>query len=328
MSDGTYLAILTGAVAAVSLLPLSRNKQWWVRGWEFPRLQLAILIAMLIAAQFVWLDLSVPWSWLLIAVAAACLARQISKILPYTPFWKTEVRGAPDPLPDPDRRLSIMTANVEMTNRNAPALLDLIAENDPDIVLTVESDAWWEEALQPVAKARRHRLSCALDNTYGMHLYSRYPLPEKKIDFLVEEDVPSMQVTVTLPCGEDVRLFCVHPSPPSPTENDVSRERDVELALVGKLCCEVDGPVMVAGDLNDVAWSRSTHRFRRISDLLDPRIGRGMFNSFHARWPLIRWPLDHFFHSSHFSLVTMKRLPKWGSDHFPILVELVLNDKV
>jgi hypothetical protein len=48
-----------------------------------------------------------------------------------------------------------------------------------------------------------------------------------------------------------------------------------------------------------------------------------MFNTFHAGYWFIRWPLDHLFHSRHFTLSFMQRLPSVGSDHFPVLVELV-----
>ena len=58
--------------------------------------------------------------------------------------------------------------------------------------------------------------------------------------------------------------------------------------------------------------------------MLDPLVGRGMFSTFHAKYPLIRWPLDHLFHSAHFTVVDVKRLSYFNSDHFPILIELEL----
>ena len=116
-----------------------------------------------------------------------------------------------------------------------------------------------------------------------------------------------------------------HPRPPSPTESDGSDERDAELVIVGRAAESSDLPVIVAGDLNDVAWSRTTRLFRKLSGLLDPRIGRGMYNTFHAKLPGLRWPLDHLFHSHQFTLVGMQRLDDVGSDHFPILVELALS---
>jgi endonuclease/exonuclease/phosphatase (EEP) superfamily protein YafD len=102
-------------------------------------------------------------------------------------------------------------------------------------------------------------------------------------------------------------------------------ERDAELLLVGKRVCEAKLPVVVCGDLNDVAWSRTTRLFQKTSRLVDPRKGRGLFSTFHARVPGFRFPLDHIFHSLTFRLVTMRRLPYVGSDHFPVYAMLSLE---
>ena len=83
--------------------------------------------------------------------------------------------------------------------------------------------------------------------------------------------------------------------------------------------------MIVYGDLNDVAWSRTTRLFQKVSRLVDPRKGRGLYSTFHARWPLFRWPLDHVFFSDCFRLVALRRLPYSGSDHFPVYVCLHLE---
>ncbi|MBX3268572.1 MAG: endonuclease, partial [Acidobacteria bacterium] len=59
--------------------------------------------------------------------------------------------------------------------------------------------------------------------------------------------------------------------------------------------------------------------------LLDPRIGRGFFHTFHATIPLLKFPLDHLFHSNHFRLVDFRCLERFGSDHLPVFIKLSLE---
>ena len=121
----------------------------------------------------------------------------------------------------------------------------------------------------------------------------------------------------------EILLHGLPPRPPEPLRDEPSSPRDAELVLVGRAIHD-DGsrPTIVAGDLNDVAWSETSELFVRLSGLLDPRTGRGFYNSYNAKNPLFRYPLDHVFHSKHFELVRLERLPAIGSDHFPILIEL------
>lgn len=313
------LSILAIFLAVVSILPWFKHPAWWVRIWDFPRLQLAILSmlgSLLTAAS----ALSGHWYWWLQAIFFTTLLYQAWWIWPYTPFFKREVMTAEPNTSDP--RLRVMACNVLTHNRNAPALIDLVRQHQPDVWVTLETDAWWQQQLQPLEADYPYRIACPLNNLYGMHVYARLPLSNTSIEYLVEDDVPSIHASVHVNSELVVRMHFLHPAPPSPTENEESTERDVELLMVAKSLEKEDGPVIVTGDLNDVAWSPTTRMFRKISRLLDPRVGRGMFNSFHAKYFFARWPLDHFFHSDHFQVVHIERLPSMGSDHFPVLLEL------
>lgn len=317
------LAFLTLVMLLTSFLPLSHNPHWLVRGMEFPRLQFAILATFLLLAHFSFLDMTTIAAQSLTLATILCLAWQLWWILPYTILWRKEVKDSENK--NPNRQISILTANVLTPNRNVEALIALVRKHQPDVLVTLETDKWWENELKSLEGDMPYSVKCPLDNLYGMHVYSRLPLHDQEICFLVEDDVPSIHAALELRTGDIIRAHFLHPAPPSPSENTESTERDAELVIVARSIAKSDQPVIVAGDLNDVAWSATTRLFRKISGLLDPRVGRGVFNTFHADHFLVRWPLDHLFHSEHFTLQDIERLPSIGSDHFPLLTKLAFT---
>lgn len=323
--NSIYLfAPLVFLLLCVSFLSLSSKEIWWVRVHDFPRMQYIVLAIVLLIAEVLFLDYSNLRFWLLFFPTLFVIAYQLWWIVPYTRFYSREVPQTSNL--DSDNSIKIMTANVLMTNRKAEKLIELVRGNNPDILVTLETDHWWQTHLKPIENDYPYRMSCAQDNLYGMHVYSRYLLSESTTEFLVEDDIPSMHTLLTLPSGQKIRIHFLHPAPPSPTENEESSERDAELIMIAKSVADADIPVIITGDLNDVAWSPTTRLFRKVSKLLDPRIGRGMFNTFHAKYWFMRWPLDHLFHSSHFKLYDIRRLEYFGSDHFALFTQLIYSN--
>jgi endonuclease/exonuclease/phosphatase (EEP) superfamily protein YafD len=315
-----FLLFMGWMVIVATSLPILRATAWWVRIFDFPRVQILFLGISVLVLHLLFTRPFRLSAGLFLAFLAASLIFQSWQIYPYTVLAGEQVQSAIRE--QPETTLRLLVANVLMSNRNDSDFLGLIHEERPDVLLVLEPDYWWEERLSPLKKEFPHSLQYPLDNTYGMLLYSRLQITQEHIHFLVKEDIPSFQVTVHLPSGDLIDLWGVHPEPPIPQESESSAPRDAELLIVGKAVRDLSRPVIVAGDLNDVAWSRTTRLFQRISGLLDPRIGRGRYSTFHARYPFLRWPLDHVFHSDHFRLVELRVLPGFGSDHFPILAVL------
>jgi endonuclease/exonuclease/phosphatase (EEP) superfamily protein YafD len=300
-----------------TLLPVHKAETWWVRACDFPRSQIAILTAATLAGILAFTEMN-ALSLLLAFALLVCLGIQLAVILPYTRVWPVEVKRT-EALAG-RRTLSLVIANVLMENRELDRLKEIIWTNDPDLVLAVEADEWWCAHLEGALPHHPFRIAHPLPNTYGMMLLSRLELVDPQVRFLLKPDIPSIRTGVRLRSEEVIMLYGLHPEPPSPTEADTSLPRDAELVLAGREIAESDDPTIVAGDLNDVAWSHTSRLFRRISRMLDPRVGRGMYNTYHAGYQFLRWPLDHVFVSDAFLLRGLKRLPAFGSDHFPILI--------
>lgn len=298
-------------------LPLIPSNAWWIRAWDFPRLQIAALIVVVLAATL--LDHRRLGSRALGAALLLALVHQASRIWPFTPLHGVETGTFAAGCPQPSR-LNLLVANVLMTNRRSEPLLALVERLDPDLILLVETDGWWDERLAPVKARYPHAISHPRGDYYGLHLFSRFPLVEPTVRFLIDDYVPSIRAGLRLPSGALADFHGVHPKPPP--HHDTAR-RDAELLLTAREVRETTAaPSIVAGDLNDVAWSRTTRLFREIGGLLDPRVGRGLYPTFNANWPLLRWPLDHVFFEPPFRLVAFAVEGHIGSDHFPVFATL------
>ena len=236
----TILVASTLFLLLVTLLPLLRFSHWIIRGLDFPRLQFAILSFVLLIAQFLFLDIQMLITQSLIAITILCLIWQLCWILPYTFWWPKEVKASVDD--NMDNQISVLTSNVLKSNRNAEALIELAKKYQPDVLVTLESDKWWEEKLEALKNEMPYAVKCPLDNLYGMQVFSRLPLSEQEISYLVEEDIPSIHATLELRSGEKVRAHFLHPAPPSPTENAESKERDAELVIVARSVAESSQP--------------------------------------------------------------------------------------
>ena len=317
---GGFLTIAGTMLSAVN------HPHWLFRVWDFPRNLLATVGALSLAS-FPRINPSgrvAPHEALFVGSVGLATAYQAWRMRPWTKLKRREVARSRKPAREHSLRLVI--SNVLMENHESDRWLELVRAEDPDVILALEVNQRWLHALERVLDATHpHSVKHPQGNCYGIALWSRLPLVDPQVKFLVESDIPSIHTRVVLRDGRQVRLYGLHPKPPEPIRNESSAQRDAELARVAEEVAATGAvSTVVAGDLNDVAWSNSTERFIEKSGLADPRVGRGMYNSFDANNPVTRWPLDHVFHSTDFTLTELKRLGKVGSDHFPMLIDVCL----
>ena len=319
-----FSEIIVTLFSVIFLLPtvasLTRFDQWWIRGFDFPRIQISGLTILMILLNLYFYSFEENLHYFVLILLILSFFYQAYKIFPYTYLAKKQVvsfHGS-----DPDSIISVLVSNVLMPNTQYQRLIDLIDDKKPDLVLTLETNKTWEEKLSGLEKEYPYTVKIPKDNLYGMHLYSKYELQDIKVKYLIKDDIPSIHGYVKMKNRKRIKIHCLHPKPPSPTEDLTSTNRDAELLMVGKDVNRKKESILVFGDLNDVAWSRTTRLFQKLSGLLDPRIGRGFFNTFHVSYPLLRWPLDHVFHTRDFTLIELARLRNIGSDHFPIFIKL------
>ncbi len=303
-----------------TLIPIAAADNWWIRIFDFPHAQLTGLTLMAIGTFLVKFDLRNWRDYAFITVLIACFVYQFVKIYPYTPLANVEIADSSSAAQD---EIRVFTANVYQQNTAHDKVLTAIKNEAPHLILLMETNQKWYNAVHPtLSKTYPYFITEPLENTYGMLLYSSIPLEDTAIRYQVSDRIPSMKAMATLENGAQVQLLAIHPTPPMPQHKASSSDRDKEMMLTAFEAQNTDKPVIVLGDFNDVAWSSTTSLFRSVSRLLDPRVGRGFYNTFNANSWLMRWPLDHLFVSPHFRLKKIGAGTSIGSDHFPVIATL------
>ncbi len=315
-------AVLLG-LAVASLLPLIESNAWWVRLLDFPRMQFA---ALLIVLGALWLALGGARGALglgLVVLVLAALGYHAYRLWPYQPLAATMAPGAATcPLKD---RLRVVVANVRKTSRDAGKVLAMVDAQNPDLLLVLETNAWWDEALSPLDAAYPHHEQHIPEDAafFGMHVYSRHPFDAAEMLFPFGADAPLFSARIAHPAGV-VRFLGVHPRPPQVLDQS-STIRDATILRAALLAAEGDAPAIIAGDYNATPWERTARRAMRLGRLIDPRAGRGPAPTFDAQSWWMRWPLDQVLWQAGPSLIGYEVLPEIGSDHFPFRTDLCIG---
>ncbi|MEH6765819.1 MAG: endonuclease/exonuclease/phosphatase family protein [Aequorivita antarctica] len=293
------------------------NPHWFFRTADFVRIQ-SLLIQLILLGIFLYFEENYTvFSWILLIALVASILYQIYKVFPYSSLFPRRRSHAVS-----DGQVSILAGNVLQTNSCFPDFLNEIKRFDPDLVLTMESNKDWENCLSEIEETYPYTVKIPLENFYGMHVYSKIELLNVEVKYQIEDDKPSIFFDFPIEGAPPIFFCCLHPAPPSPTENETSKERDAELMLTGKRIRKLDKPTVVCGDMNDVVWSRTTRLFKKMTGMIDPRVGRGFFSTYNAKYFFLRFPLDHLFHTRDLYVEKMVRSKNFGSDHFAMYYEI------
>ena len=317
----TFLLIFSVLLIFLSILPFVKNQHWFFRVPEFMKLQILILQGLILILSFIFSPKN-TWFWIINSLQILLAIYHLYILVRYTKFYK---KNKTSTVGKSSEKIKIISSNVYQFNTDFERFEKFILKHQPDLFFTMESHSDWEKANRVLEKDYPYCQKVTLENTYGMHLYSKIPFQEVKTHFFVADDLPSIEAHFKTKEGFDFVVFGVHPPPPSPTEETTSKERDGDLLSIAKAIKKIKKPSLVIGDFNTVAWSDTSILFRKTSELIDGRVGRGILATFHSKYWFFRVPLDLVFHSADIFIDHLKTLENIGSDHFPILCEFHVN---
>ena len=316
--------IFSSLVVLATLLPKVPSSHWVFRTADFGKIQVFYIATATFILGFFLVEKSTMF-WISQVLLLACILFHGLKLIKYTHFYPIEKL---EPKHTSSNMLHFVSANVYQFNTDYDRFIRFIKKHQPEIFLTMESNGDWEKALEVLEKEYPYHHKVGLENTYGMHLYSKLKIEESRTHYFVADDLPSIEAIIKTNDGHRFVFFGVHPPPPSPTEEETSKERDGDLLSVAKRVKELHLPTVVVGDFNNVAWSKSSILFRRTSELIDPRIGHGFVSTFHAKYRFLRFPIDLMFHSTDVFVTELKTLENFGSDHLPVYCEFFIDSEM
>ncbi|EKV26628.1 hypothetical protein C882_2255 [Caenispirillum salinarum AK4] len=231
---------------------------------------------------------------------------------------------APTPEAPPGERLRVVAANVLNANRTPDAVADFVARSDADVVILVDAvGPRWTQALEEIGGLYPHAAPDGWRNGAPALIFSRHPIWYDRVARRTAGKTPYLVTRLTV--GERaVSVIGVHPTSPAPFDGDGSRARNQQLRQIAQTASGLDDPLIVAGDFNTTLWSPHAAALLDATGLRPAAHGHG----WHATWP--RWmppgriPIDHVLLRGPLTAERFGRGPAIGSDHYPVVADLVL----
>ena len=217
------------------------------------------------------------------------------------------------------KSIKILTANVLYKNENYSQIKNLVENTNADIFSMIEMSP---EQNQALGEFLRHYYPYYFvrpaNNPSGIAVFSRFPLINARFADPAQDAFGVVSGTISID-NKPYNLLVMHPFPPI-HQNGLIRRSRVNAALPD-IRQNAAAPTIVLGDFNNTLWSREF-----------PDILRQLNVQVHwqspTTWPAIRFfpriGIDHILipESSHF--ISIKRGPDIGSDHYPVIAEVVL----
>ncbi len=319
LSECLAIVALLG-ISLVALLSLACNGgslHWQLDLTAHFKLQ--YLVVSLGAFVCVWLWRSCHWRRWLIGLSVFCLVLNGAEVVPW--YLPPSIVA-----PSSAVTLRVLHSNVLVRNRNYASVIALVREVKPDIAVFQEVNARWLQKLEVIRDVLPYTYAEPRSAGFGNVIYSALPLQQPSVQFLGQREYASLATRVSKG-GKTLSLLTTHPPPP--IRQELFRWRNQLLAAIVPYVRSQTIPVVVIGDLNITMWSPYYKRLEAASGLRNSRAGFGILSSWSPRsWlPWLAIPIDHCLVSPELVVRKTQIGRKVGSDHLPLIVDIVMPQR-
>lgn len=248
------------------------------------------------------------------AVSAGSLGLNLLVLAPlYVAPPRPELGGPP---------LGLLAFNVRTSNTAHREVLDEVRASDADLVVLLEVDEVWMEALRALEPDYRLVAARPRSDNSGIAFFSRVPILRATERTLTGPH--DVAIEVELEHGRRrLAILGVHTYPPVGAWPAEARDR--QLAAMAEWAATSTRSVVIAGDFNATPWSHAFRGLLQRGRLLDSQQGFGPQGS----WPNNRGlpaffaiPIDHVVHGRDLWVIERRLGDPAGSDHRPVFVRL------
>lgn len=227
-----------------------------------------------------------------------------------------------DHSPPNARPFTVLLANVGSDNLDHAAVISAVQQELPEVAVLLETNQQWIDGLASLREAYRHGVTVPRADSFGAAVFSRVPISSTVTESLGDRGLPTVIAELDMGRGA-VTLIAAHAPPP--VNASAARERDAYLRQLTTVARSHRTPMILCGDLNTTQWSPVFGDLVQGTGLRDASRGFGLHPTWNASHPrLLQLPLDHCLASADIGVRGVRRGPKLGSDHLPIIVDLAV----
>ena len=215
----------------------------------------------------------------------------------------------------------IMSANLQWDSPNPRHAYGIIRAEAPDILALQEVTQERLTQLETLRDIYPYWAHCVGENMLGIALLSKTPLLNADRQWVTRGTYPTLIADTELN-GQRVSIVVTHTVPPF--SGEWRDQRDAQLAEIGKRISEIDGAVILVGDLNATMWTPGFSDLIKQTRLANARQGFGVLPTYSSgRKRLV--PIDHVLYRGGLSVTNCRVGPPMGSDHRALIVDMAIH---
>ncbi len=236
-------------------------------------------------------------------------------------YWKPLFYGETTGFPE-QNTVSVFYANINSQNSKKSKLISYLQTEVPDLVILNEINQSWGGELISLEQTYPYSKFIVQEGNFGLGVLSQTHLKVERVFIDRENGIPALVLQVDTSQGK-IKMAVLHAFPPIGSYGTLIRNQ--YLSALSHQLQGTEGPLLVCGDFNTTPWSAVFKAFLENSGL-----NLSVNHPTPHTWPAVSFlpkiPIDHCL-SRGLKVVRYERGPDIGSDHWPLLIEILAGTR-